>query len=287
MRAKVASEMDQSHLSIITINKNNGQGLLRTLKSIASQNCRTFEYIVIDGSSRDESVVAIESHESLIDFWISEPDSGVYEAMNKGIRQAHGDYLLFLNSGDWLVDDGVVGRLVKACEAGADIYYADLRSSDGRDASVVRYPRSMDVDFFLQGTISHQNSVIRKALLVEAGLYREDFRIASDWFFFLHAAYSQRALFKHIGEPFAAMSPGGMGNDPRFDAIKADEYARGVTDLFGPLAPSLLALRAFRGSSYGYLIRTFGNTQLLQSGLKAYRFFARRMKYLQTNLKEP
>ena len=89
-------------LSIITINYNNLEGLKRTVESVINQTSKEFEYIVIDGGSNDGSGAYIESKSEHIDYWVSEPDKGIYNAMNKGIAKASGEYLLFLNSGDHL-----------------------------------------------------------------------------------------------------------------------------------------------------------------------------------------
>ena len=86
--------------SIITVNYNNLEGLKKTVESVKNQTYQKFEYIVIDGGSYDGSLEFIKDNESLLDYWVSEPDSGVYQAMNKGIEKATGEYLLFLNSGD-------------------------------------------------------------------------------------------------------------------------------------------------------------------------------------------
>ena len=85
-------------LSIITINYNNCDGLRKTIESVIAQTTRDFEYIVIDGGSTDGSVDVIKEYADYIDYWVSEPDKGIYNAMNKGTRAAHGDFLLFLNS---------------------------------------------------------------------------------------------------------------------------------------------------------------------------------------------
>ena len=92
-------------LSIITINLNNCKGLEKTIKSVISQRFTDYEFIVIDGGSDDESLECIKAHRNYIHYWVSEPDKGIYNAMNKGIAQAEGDYCLFLNSGDWLVEN--------------------------------------------------------------------------------------------------------------------------------------------------------------------------------------
>jgi len=95
-------------LTIITINYNNVAGLQKTLESVFGQTCRAFEYILVDGASADGSKELIEQFSAKADFpfrWLSEPDNGIYAAMNKGIRMAQGEFLHFLNSGDWLVDE--------------------------------------------------------------------------------------------------------------------------------------------------------------------------------------
>ena len=107
-------------LTIITINRNNLEGLRKTIASVVSQTWRHFEYIVIDGASCDGSAEYIASMSDAIDYWISEKDSGVYEAMNKGVVKAQGEYLLFLNSGDFLVDKEVLSKVFDQAK-GSDI----------------------------------------------------------------------------------------------------------------------------------------------------------------------
>ncbi|MDR2910496.1 MAG: glycosyltransferase [Bacteroidales bacterium] len=91
-------------LSIITINLNNVAGLQKTIESVVKQTFTDYEYIVIDGGSTDGSADIIKQHANKITYWVSEPDKGIYNAMNKGIRVAKGEYCLFLNSGDWLIN---------------------------------------------------------------------------------------------------------------------------------------------------------------------------------------
>ena len=86
--------------SIITVNYNNKEGLRNTIESVIHQTYRDFEYIVIDGGSTDGSVDILKKYDQQINYWVSEKDSGIYNAMNKGISKAHGEYLNFMNSGD-------------------------------------------------------------------------------------------------------------------------------------------------------------------------------------------
>ena len=105
-------------LSIITINRNNAAGLEKTMRSVAAQTFKEFEYIVIDGASTDESVEVIKRHEAEFSHlkWVSEPDSGIYNAMNKGLRMASGEYVQILNSADGLAADNVTEKMLHALD---------------------------------------------------------------------------------------------------------------------------------------------------------------------------
>ena len=182
-------------LSIITINRNNAAGLDRTLRSVASQTCKDFEYIVIDGASTDGSVEVIHKHENSLGSilkWVSEPDKGIYSAMNKGIKMASGEYLQFLNSGDCLCSDDVTGRMLEALrESGyPSILYGNMLK-DMPDGRILRDRcfAGKEITFlgFYTGALNHSPAFIRKALFEEYGLYDESLRIVSDWKWFLQA----------------------------------------------------------------------------------------------------
>ena len=101
-------------LSVITINLNDAEGLQKTLRSVwERQSFTDFEHIVIDGASTDGSVEVIKKYADKLAYWVSEPDKGIYSAMNKGIVRARGEYLLFINSGDWLADD-VLAKVLRS-----------------------------------------------------------------------------------------------------------------------------------------------------------------------------
>lgn len=171
-------------LSIITINYNNSDGLKQTIESVLEQTCQEFEYIVIDGGSVDSSIQHILAYQNRLKYWCSEKDSGVYNAMNKGIRQAMGEYLLFLNSGDFLCDDNVLEKVIPTL-SGIDIVYGDilLKSASGETRALI-YPDKLSVKYMFKDTIGHPASFIKRSLFVNS-LYSEHFKIVSDWEFFL------------------------------------------------------------------------------------------------------
>lgn len=182
-------------LSIITINRNNASGLEKTMRSVASQTSKDIEYIVIDGNSTDKSVDVICSFENRFDGrlrWISEADKGIYNAMNKGIGMASGDYLQFLNSGDCLVSDDVTELMLGALKTNGlpSIQYGNmLKEMPSGKLLRDRGFADRDISFlgFYLGTLNHSPSLIKKGLFDEYGLYDEDLRIVSDWKWFLQA----------------------------------------------------------------------------------------------------
>ena len=193
-------------LSIITINYNNAAGLKKTMESVFAQTSKEFEYIVIDGASTDGSVEIINQYANVpmcqcdedkrrnISFrWISEPDTGIYNAMNKGIQMAKGEYLQFLNSGDWYVDNEVVKNVLNSLPK-CDIFLGNVISirPDGK----IRYnqnDRNVSLLTFYRSTIQHTSAFIRKSLFDKYGLYDESLKIVSDWKWYLQAAGLNKA----------------------------------------------------------------------------------------------
>ncbi|WP_230406417.1 glycosyltransferase family 2 protein [Flavobacterium fluviale] len=173
-------------LSIITINYNNIDGLKRTVESVLNQSWRDFEYIIIDGGSTDGSDAYIESQSGNIDFWISETDKGVYNAMNKGIVKATGEYLLFLNSGDHFFNNEVLKQNYKYLGL-RDIIYFNLQVSGENREFVKKYPNELSFSYFMKSTLPHPATFINASLFDKVGLYDESLRFVSDWKFFIES----------------------------------------------------------------------------------------------------
>lgn len=178
--------------SIITINRNNSAGLRQTMESVvAQQNC-DMEYVVVDGASTDGSVDVIKQHSSLPRLkWVSEPDSGIYNAMNKGISMAEGDYIVFVNSGDTLVSPSVMQRLSQAlAETGRPaILYGNIIKvwPDGRMVKGKGRRDPFTMFSFYRGTLDHPGTCIRRSLYDTYGMMDETMKICSDWAWFLKA----------------------------------------------------------------------------------------------------
>ncbi len=187
-------------LSIITINYNNKVGLEKTISSILSQTYKDFEWIVIDGGSTDGSKELIENNQTNISYWCSEPDNGIYHAMNKGIVKAKGEYLQFLNSGDVFYSDTVLDSVVPYLNNG-DIYMTNMCHSRKLNTPIVK-PESLISTNLLNTLIfkgiMHPASYTRKQCFERMGLFNEDLRIISDWWFFFKAIVLYNVPIEYI-----------------------------------------------------------------------------------------
>jgi glycosyltransferase involved in cell wall biosynthesis len=189
-------------LSIITINFNNAPGLKKTIESVLKQTCTDFEYIVVDGASTDSSCqvisqqLIVNDHQSIGEGivngirvrWISEKDKGIYNAMNKGIQMAKGEYIQFLNSSDTLVAADVTERMinqlkVKSTKLKVDILYGNMLKRVGNKVICDkgfegREPTLLD---FYNGTLNHSPVYVKRSLFDDFGLYDESLKYVSDW----------------------------------------------------------------------------------------------------------
>lgn len=181
-------------LSIVTINWNNAEGLEKTLQSVASQTYKEFEYVIVDGASTDGSVEVIKAYESRFPHlkWLSEPDKGIYNAMNKGIRMATGDYIQILNSADCLAVDDVTERMLAALEKEdhPSILYGNMVKCfpDGhRMVDKCFAGQEITMLGMYTGTLNHDPAYIRRDLFEKYGYYDEGLKIVSDWKWYLQA----------------------------------------------------------------------------------------------------
>jgi glycosyltransferase involved in cell wall biosynthesis len=199
-------------LSLITINYNNAAGLQKTFKSVLPQLVKEVEYIVIDGGSADESRSVIEQNSKDLSFWVSEKDNGIYNAQNKGIDLATGQYCLFLNSGDVLATGNVISEVLPRLQ-NEDIIYGDVCSinADHR-IEVLRSPEVLDVPHFMVSTLWHPSAFIKTDLFKKWGKYREDMKVTGDYEFFIRAILVHGASTRHIPVIVAKFDLQGISN---------------------------------------------------------------------------
>lgn len=199
-------------LSIITVNYNNLEGLVKTVNSVLNQTFEEFEWLIIDGGSNDGSKDVIQNiSDKRLLYWVSEPDTGIYNAMNKGIIRAKGEYLLFLNSGDYLVDDAVLSKVFSR-HYSSDIFYGNLvREKDGVKYIVESLDsESLKASDLFRTSLPHQASFIKRDLFDKYGLYEEKYRIVSDWQFFLKCIVFKNIAIEYIHIPISVYCGGGI-----------------------------------------------------------------------------
>lgn len=176
-------------LSIITVNYNDAEGLEHTIRSVTSQTFRDFEFIVIDGGSTDNSVDIIKKYEKQIDFWVSEKDGGIYPGMNKGLKQAKGEYVNFMNGGDRYHSPDVLENIFRL-KTNADIITGTHAGSPHPNVG----EGGVTMLDLYTGAIDHQASFIRREIAIRHP-YDEKYRIVSDWKFFIEALIIDNCSF--------------------------------------------------------------------------------------------
>ena len=183
-------------LSIITVNLNNRDGLQKTIDSVICQTFRDFEWIVIDGGSTDGSKELIEHYSDHFAYWVSEPDKGIYNAMNKGTKIAQGEYIQFLNSGDWYCHSDSLESSF-SFNPKADIVYADCNILEhGKIVGTCCYPEIVSLKEILDEHICHNSTFFRRELF-DNNPYCEKMLLASDLKFLLQRLLENKS-FEHV-----------------------------------------------------------------------------------------
>ncbi len=187
-------------------------GLRETIRSVLLEQRVDFEYIIVDGASTDGSVDVIKENQNGINLWISEPDNGIYNAMNKGIIRAEGEYCLFLNSGD-LLESHALRHLLPFLDGTADIFYGDAKIRSGAKFADYRMPQHVTLLYLMQSALNHQCCFIRTKLLKQRP-YDEDMRIVSDWAW-TFAALLDGKSFRHMDIVVACYDMNGISSSNR------------------------------------------------------------------------
>lgn len=222
-------------LSIITVNYNNAQGLDKTIRSVKNQTCSDFEYIVIDGGSTDNSLSVIKEHSQSITYWVSEPDRGIYHAMNKGIMASNGEYLQFLNSGDWLTSESVLKKIFES-GLNEDIIYGDVNyeSGDGRfEPARIGKEDKITLAYFYRHMFPHQASFISKKLF-SMDLYDENLKIIADWKFFIDRIIMKNCSIRKLNFPVVNYDMSGISSQEKYLALHNNEKQKVLTQLLPP-----------------------------------------------------
>ncbi len=244
-------------LSIITINRNNAKGLQNTIQSVISQIYNNFEYIVIDGASTDNSIDIIKQYADKITYWISEPDSGIYNAMNKGILRAKGEYCLFLNSGDYLIDDEVLAK-VFTLNFDEDIVYGEQLID--KKGTLIKCsfltPEHITFRSFINSTLPHQCTFIKKELFNKIGTYNEFNKIVSDWEFNILALFKYNCSLRKLEIPISVYDTTGISSDQQIMEEHLKEKKAVLDKYFPRIMKDIDAIERFEQSKLYKVIKT-------------------------------
>jgi glycosyltransferase involved in cell wall biosynthesis len=204
-------------VSIITAVYNGGRAIAETLRSVAEQDYSDIEHIVIDGASSDDTVAVVRSNGNRVAQLVSEPDNGVYDAFNKGLRRATGDAIGFLNCGDTYLSRGVVSRIAEELSVpGIEAVFGDLLIVNAqRRTQVVRRYNSKRFTPNMMGyglMPAHPTLFLRREVYQRVGEYDTQFRIAGDFELCLRVFAMNTVQYRYIPEPLVNMPRGGLSN---------------------------------------------------------------------------
>lgn len=185
-------------VSVITVVYNAVKDIDKTITSVMQQRYDDYEYIVVDGASTDGTVDVIRQYSKYISYWASEPDNGIYNAMNKAVRMAHGEYCIFMNAGDMFANSLVLKDASWYLSEGFDVLTGrEISLRNGNVVDYVKPPALITLNHFYKSSISHQSSFIKRSLLLEYP-YDETFRLVSDWKFWIQTLVLGRFSYKAI-----------------------------------------------------------------------------------------
>jgi len=228
-------------ITVITINLNNAEGLRRTIESVSNQRYSEIEHIIIDGGSTDGSLNVIKEYSDKIDFWVSEKDNGIYDAMNKAISISSGYYLNFLNSGDHYSNPLSLEMLISK-SANEDIIYGNIRVVEKDTNWIKKYPLRLNFKYFKIDTLPHPASLIKRVLFEKYGLYDTNLQIVADWKFFILSIVKHKASYAYLDKEIAHFYFDGISSNPKYKDLIQHERESTLIKYF-PIRIRLLNLK--------------------------------------------
>jgi len=205
-------------ISIITVVRNNISTISDTINSVVSQNYKNIEYIIIDGGSTDGTLSLLKSRSNQLSVLVSEPDEGIYDAMNKGIELAKGDIISFLNSDDFYVNNKIISKVASEFikDPFLEANYADLVYVDPIDTTkIVRYFKSSEFKkgLFLKGWCPpHPTFFVRKSVYKRYGNFNLNYNLASDVDIMMRFLEKYKIKSLYTPETWVKMRMGGVSN---------------------------------------------------------------------------
>jgi len=197
---------DSLKISVITVSYNSAKTIQNTISSVEAQDYPNFEYIIVDGDSNDGTLDIIKNHEHIIHKWISEKDSGIYDAMNKGLKMATGDLLILLNSDDQFSHSHALKEIARQYQGPETILIADTLMIKGRVESVWKVKELKNLYFQLP--FMHTSCFVPREVYTQLGYYNTQYKIAADCDFLLRTLRAN-CKFHKLEKPVVKMFEGG------------------------------------------------------------------------------
>lgn len=272
-----ATNSRQPILTIITVNFNNNVGLKNTIKNLKKQSFQDYEHIIIDAGSSDgskETIIAYENErDNHLTYWVSEPDKGIYDGMNKGIKQARGEYLYFLNSGDYLTKN----ILSQIPFDGTQYIYGNIKLVHAKKGSVIwEYPDTFDT-FFLanpNGWISQQACFIHKSLFLQH-TYDTDYKIISDWIHVVRCILFEGCSYKHLPLLVAIFDGNGESSNGERTWKERNKWIK--ENLPSAFFKAFTELETFRKSDFADILSLISQTRKFHKRVKKLILFLYRI----------
>ncbi len=209
--------MQNLKVSIITVSYNSIRTISETINSVLAQSYPDIEYIIIDGLSTDGTIELVNSFDGRVSKFLAEPDNGIYDAINKGIRLSTGNIVGILNSDDVFYDNSIIEKIVEAFkENDIDAVFGDaLFVNRVKTSKIVRYysSKSFSSDKFKYGHMpAHPSFYVKRELFEKLGYYKVDYKIAADFELLVRFMYINPLKYKYLEMPFVSMRMGGVSN---------------------------------------------------------------------------
>lgn len=236
-------------ISVITVSYNAEETIEKTILSVKNQTYDNFEYILIDGNSKDKTLEIAGKYKDFIKKWISEPDKGLYDAMNKGVLLAQGEYIVFLNADDTFVDDYVLEKMAKYLD-GHDIVYGNVDFYDLKtNTHNLRKQNYMNKTVLCAGTMFHPAEFIKRNLFENLGGFDLQFRIVADYEFNIRAILKNKATIKYADVTVTTFAQGeGISSNPEGEKKHQQEKKAVQKMYFSPISIwwNTLIFKSFR-----------------------------------------
>lgn len=227
-------------ISVVTVCYNSEAVIEKTVQSVVNQSFDDFEYIIIDGASTDKTLEIIEKYKDKITKVVSEKDGGIYDAMNKGIVNASGEYVIFLNADDVFLHENVLKLAAEKMTDGKDLYYGDLvflEKSTGKINN--RRQNNVNYIYLCGGMLFHPTVFASKKLFEKIGNFDTKYRIVADYDWIIRALAKNKASCKYLDMPITIFAEGeGASTNPKNRELHKKERKEVQHKYFSPLMVS-------------------------------------------------